>query len=428
MRSTSAPTSLPMDEIKFEDAKTTGTNVANDETRVDKKALDDIAEIESNMESTNITECHPPKTSKYTIVFSPASEISTSFSPEHLNPAPAAFASTSTTTACKGDTPRPVKTNAWGKKVKNPTWNDDGDVVGEHAPPVGTDGKGKAMMEKMGWTAGMGLGKQSNGIREPVTLTIKTLKTGLGAKASTSDAVVDGTKISGNPPSYKYTLGYHMLIFCLTKDCGSSLGESSWSPTAEQNPASETTVEENCVWDSNRAVEEIDEGEWDRVRDRSVVVKTAKKPKIRKGIDVRLVTEGENKERFVKFKAWITSIWKPKQIWQRPGVIVEALAAQDPVPTCFRTVGQMGVQAGDHLQINDRAIGLGYEATNLRTKESGIVKIASLIMTEYNEPDEEVGMCGDSWSPASSGKSVAEIVKIRMETDPSYVPPHARCL
>lgn len=162
----------------------------------------------------------------------PASEISTSFTPEHLNPAPATFASISTITAYKGYKPRPVKRNAWGRI--DPAALDDGDVVGEYAPPVGAVGKvskGKAMMEKMGWTTGMGLGKKNNGIREPVAIIVKSEKTGLGLKnstsdprataptssltaealtpalgdkSSTSDAVVDAT---GNPHFYKYSSG-----------------------------------------------------------------------------------------------------------------------------------------------------------------------------------------------------------------------------
>jgi hypothetical protein len=133
-----------------------------------------------------------------------------------------------------------VKRDAWGRI--DAARIDDGDVIGEYALPLGADGrgnKGKSIMEKMGWTTGMGLGKENNGIREPVAVVAKTDSTGLGAgcppsyprdtastsglaakafrpafgdKASTSDAVVDATEISGTPHFHKYSLEQYTNI------------------------------------------------------------------------------------------------------------------------------------------------------------------------------------------------------------------------
>ncbi|OJD34738.1 r3h and g-patch domain-containing protein [Diplodia corticola] len=57
----------------------------------------------------------------------------------------------------------------------------DGDVVGASAPEIGSDNKGRAMLEKMGWSSGTALGAINNkGILQPVTHVVKTTKTGLG--------------------------------------------------------------------------------------------------------------------------------------------------------------------------------------------------------------------------------------------------------
>ncbi|KAK8155417.1 hypothetical protein BC567DRAFT_236575 [Phyllosticta citribraziliensis] len=57
----------------------------------------------------------------------------------------------------------------------------DGEVVGASAPEIGSENKGRAMLEKMGWSAGMGLGAVDNkGILQPVMHVVKTSKTGLG--------------------------------------------------------------------------------------------------------------------------------------------------------------------------------------------------------------------------------------------------------
>ncbi|MCJ1378009.1 hypothetical protein MMC17_001105 [Xylographa soralifera] len=57
----------------------------------------------------------------------------------------------------------------------------DGEVVGATAPELGTDNKGRAMLEKMGWSTGTALGALNNkGIMLPVVHVVKTTKAGLG--------------------------------------------------------------------------------------------------------------------------------------------------------------------------------------------------------------------------------------------------------
>lgn len=59
--------------------------------------------------------------------------------------------------------------------------NYDGDVVGVSAPAIGAGNKGRAMLEKLGWTEGVGLGATHNkGILAPIAATVKTSKAGLG--------------------------------------------------------------------------------------------------------------------------------------------------------------------------------------------------------------------------------------------------------
>jgi hypothetical protein len=57
----------------------------------------------------------------------------------------------------------------------------DGDVVGGSAPELGAENKGRAMLEKMGWSQGTALGALNNkGILQPVSHVVKTTKAGLG--------------------------------------------------------------------------------------------------------------------------------------------------------------------------------------------------------------------------------------------------------
>ncbi|KAK5653599.1 hypothetical protein OQA88_8861 [Cercophora sp. LCS_1] len=57
----------------------------------------------------------------------------------------------------------------------------EGEIVGASIPELGQGNKGRAMLEKMGWAKGMGLGALENkGILEPVAQVVKTSKAGLG--------------------------------------------------------------------------------------------------------------------------------------------------------------------------------------------------------------------------------------------------------
>jgi hypothetical protein len=57
----------------------------------------------------------------------------------------------------------------------------DGDIVGGSAPELGVENKGRAMLEKMGWSTGTALGAINNkGILQPVSHVVKTTKAGLG--------------------------------------------------------------------------------------------------------------------------------------------------------------------------------------------------------------------------------------------------------
>jgi R3H domain/G-patch domain len=57
----------------------------------------------------------------------------------------------------------------------------DGDVVGASAPELGSENKGRAMLERMGWSSGMGIGKVGNkGSVEVIKHVVKNSKAGLG--------------------------------------------------------------------------------------------------------------------------------------------------------------------------------------------------------------------------------------------------------
>nr|KAK5446126.1 squalene synthetase-like protein [Exophiala xenobiotica] len=57
----------------------------------------------------------------------------------------------------------------------------NGEVVGGSAPELGADNKGRAMLEKMGWTSGMGIGAVGNkGGLDAIKHVVKTNKAGLG--------------------------------------------------------------------------------------------------------------------------------------------------------------------------------------------------------------------------------------------------------
>lgn len=57
----------------------------------------------------------------------------------------------------------------------------DGDVVGASAPEIGAGNRGRAMLEKMGWSSGTALGATDNkGILLPVAHVVKNTRAGLG--------------------------------------------------------------------------------------------------------------------------------------------------------------------------------------------------------------------------------------------------------
>ncbi|KAI2627488.1 hypothetical protein GGR54DRAFT_628640 [Hypoxylon sp. NC1633] len=66
-------------------------------------------------------------------------------------------------------------------RFKNSLTYRDGDIVGQHATELGAENKGRAMLEKMGWSKGMALGtKENKGIMVPITHVVKKSKAGLG--------------------------------------------------------------------------------------------------------------------------------------------------------------------------------------------------------------------------------------------------------
>lgn len=57
----------------------------------------------------------------------------------------------------------------------------DGEIVGAAAPELGIENRGRAMLEKMGWSSGTALGALDNkGILQPVSQAMKRTKAGLG--------------------------------------------------------------------------------------------------------------------------------------------------------------------------------------------------------------------------------------------------------
>jgi hypothetical protein len=57
----------------------------------------------------------------------------------------------------------------------------NGEVVGGSAPEIGSENKGRAMLEKMGWTSGTGIGAIGNkGSIEVIKHVVKTTRHGLG--------------------------------------------------------------------------------------------------------------------------------------------------------------------------------------------------------------------------------------------------------
>jgi hypothetical protein len=67
-----------------------------------------------------------------------------------------------------------------GARARTQTGYQDGETVGANAPELGPENKGHALLSKMGWSKGMGLGALDNkGILQPITHTVKMTKAGL---------------------------------------------------------------------------------------------------------------------------------------------------------------------------------------------------------------------------------------------------------
>ncbi|UPX19485.1 squalene synthetase-like protein [Ascochyta rabiei] len=81
----------------------------------------------------------------------------------------------------KGDRPRKSATVRFGgARGKPSTGYRDGETVGANAPEIGPENKGHALLAKMGWSKGMGLGALDNkGILQPIAHTVKMTKAGL---------------------------------------------------------------------------------------------------------------------------------------------------------------------------------------------------------------------------------------------------------
>ncbi|KAI5306555.1 hypothetical protein KEM56_000287 [Ascosphaera pollenicola] len=78
------------------------------------------------------------------------------------------------------DRPRLDRSSRSAGGTKAATY-EHGDVVGARAPEIGVGNKGRAMLEKMGWSSGTALGAMNNkGILEPVAHIVRKGKAGLG--------------------------------------------------------------------------------------------------------------------------------------------------------------------------------------------------------------------------------------------------------
>ncbi|KAJ5219780.1 hypothetical protein N7468_008984 [Penicillium chermesinum] len=78
-------------------------------------------------------------------------------------------------------TSKPPKPKRAGGGVTAGVTYTDGEVVGASAPEIGAGNRGRAMLEKMGWSSGTALGASNNkGILLPVTHVVKNSRAGLG--------------------------------------------------------------------------------------------------------------------------------------------------------------------------------------------------------------------------------------------------------
>jgi hypothetical protein len=75
----------------------------------------------------------------------------------------------------RGPKPTPMRSNNQAASYR------DGEIIGGTAPELGVQNRGRAMLEKMGWSTGTALGATENkGILQPVTQAMKRTKAGLG--------------------------------------------------------------------------------------------------------------------------------------------------------------------------------------------------------------------------------------------------------
>lgn len=78
----------------------------------------------------------------------------------------------------RGGPARPGKGGGGGGGVVH---HREGDIVGASAPEIGVENRGRRMLEKMGYVAGMSLGLEGReGIVKPVEAVVKISKAGLG--------------------------------------------------------------------------------------------------------------------------------------------------------------------------------------------------------------------------------------------------------
>lgn len=74
-----------------------------------------------------------------------------------------------------------TKRTNWGGGYDAAVSYRDGEIVGAAAPELGQENKGRAMLERMGWSTGTALGASNNkGIMQPLAHVVKTTKAGLG--------------------------------------------------------------------------------------------------------------------------------------------------------------------------------------------------------------------------------------------------------
>ena len=86
---------------------------------------------------------------------------------------------------CNGET-ESLRKGKFGRKTKKESDSRnisakpvDGTVVGQKSTPINEDNVGNQMLQKMGWTPGTGLGRDSTGIISHIPAIVKTKRTGL---------------------------------------------------------------------------------------------------------------------------------------------------------------------------------------------------------------------------------------------------------